>query len=491
DAKEQLKQAVKLIKAGDRATATKVITAAIKADKNNPDAWFLLANVLTEPDKQIKALENALKIDPGYQRARTMLDKLRPPEEAPSAASPLDVADEEYADTSYAFDNNDDDVEDYDMMAAAGVGAAGLASGVFVDDEDDYDAYDDEAVEDYDDYAYGAEEYGLESNAVYDSETGFSPEGLDIDARLQEAVERIQIDDYEGAARLAREVLKENKQDAEAWWVMANAVQDPDMTMKALERVVKLRPDFDEAREWLDELKQENDPETFFARIDDEDDPFGGVDPRADPLRVGKTTREPGGGPPLAFELLTFILMIVVGVGGYFGLRALSGEGTIFAADEAALDASGMGFDADLGGGALSADAIFLDDPQAVCAELPAADREGLDIRAFTVDQVLVRGALAVGDQVDGARQYSAFGDAWTLEVDGPTEITIVVDTVVQGFDPQITVYGPDQLRVEEMDESMSGESERLTLTLAEPGEYVVAVDGVADTCGAYTLSVQ
>ena len=114
DSKQQLKQAIGMIKAGDRATATRLVTSVLKTDKSNPDAWFVLANALTERDKQIKALENALRLQPGYSRAQAMLDKLRPPAQPAAPPEPSAVfVDEEPEDEFY----EDDDAyyeEDYE-----------------------------------------------------------------------------------------------------------------------------------------------------------------------------------------------------------------------------------------------------------------------------------------------------------------------------------------------------------------------------------------
>ena len=85
--RQQLQQAYQLIKTGQREQAGVILIAILKQDRDNADAWWLLANASNEPDKARQALENVLRIRPDDVRARQRLDKLdAPPSEAPSSA---------------------------------------------------------------------------------------------------------------------------------------------------------------------------------------------------------------------------------------------------------------------------------------------------------------------------------------------------------------------------------------------------------------------
>lgn len=184
DSAGQIQQANQMIKSGDKRGAIAIIADVLKADKTNVDAWFLLATALDDRAKQIKALENALKLNPEYDRARHMLETLQ--------AEPT------------------------------------------------------------------------------------------IDPRLTEAVKMIEGGREREAGKVALDVIKENRKNADAWWVLANAIKtgDDERRIKALEQVVHLRPDHQEAREWLDELRglRVPPPHDFIdENFDDDDDPFGDV----------------------------------------------------------------------------------------------------------------------------------------------------------------------------------------------------------------------
>lgn len=74
--RQQLQQAYEFIKAGQREQAGTILVAILKRDRNNADAWWLLANASNDPDKARQALENVLRIRPDDVRAREKLDKL-------------------------------------------------------------------------------------------------------------------------------------------------------------------------------------------------------------------------------------------------------------------------------------------------------------------------------------------------------------------------------------------------------------------------------
>lgn len=73
---ENLKQAYQLIKAGKKEAAIELLRPICKADPNNADAWWLLANALTEPRQIYTALQRLLMIDPFHEQAQTKLDSL-------------------------------------------------------------------------------------------------------------------------------------------------------------------------------------------------------------------------------------------------------------------------------------------------------------------------------------------------------------------------------------------------------------------------------
>ncbi|MEL6527652.1 MAG: hypothetical protein AAFQ07_18275 [Chloroflexota bacterium] len=54
-AQDQLKQAFALIKQGNKAEASTLIKSVLREDRNNPNAWWLMALVVEDDDKRIRA----------------------------------------------------------------------------------------------------------------------------------------------------------------------------------------------------------------------------------------------------------------------------------------------------------------------------------------------------------------------------------------------------------------------------------------------------
>jgi hypothetical protein len=89
----KLVHAYNLIKEGKKQDAESVLIDVLRAHPDNADAWWLMANALTDPDEQREALQEVLQLRPGDEKARKLLDKintLHPPKPAPQAAEPDD-----------------------------------------------------------------------------------------------------------------------------------------------------------------------------------------------------------------------------------------------------------------------------------------------------------------------------------------------------------------------------------------------------------------
>jgi len=72
--------------------------------------------------------------------------------------------------------------------------------------------------------------------------------------QLKQAYAYIQQERLDEAIAILRRVLKDNPDNADAWWLMANAVSEPADAAEALSNVLRLRPDHAEAREAYDQL---------------------------------------------------------------------------------------------------------------------------------------------------------------------------------------------------------------------------------------------
>jgi hypothetical protein len=110
---DTLQQAYQLIRSGEKTEAVKLLLPIVRADPDNADAWWLLANAVDKSDQAKRALQQVLKIRPNDQRARRFLEQLggTPP---PSRMPPPTTFDEEASFTTsgappvYRDDSADD-----------------------------------------------------------------------------------------------------------------------------------------------------------------------------------------------------------------------------------------------------------------------------------------------------------------------------------------------------------------------------------------------
>lgn len=73
---DKLQQAYQLIRSGDKTEAVKLLLPIVRAEPDNADAWWLLANAVEKSDQAKRALQQVLKVRPNDQRARRFLEQL-------------------------------------------------------------------------------------------------------------------------------------------------------------------------------------------------------------------------------------------------------------------------------------------------------------------------------------------------------------------------------------------------------------------------------
>jgi hypothetical protein len=72
---ERLKQAYELLKQGQRPPALALIMQVIREDRDNADAWYLLAVARNTANEKREALEQTLRLNPNHQAAQHMQQK--------------------------------------------------------------------------------------------------------------------------------------------------------------------------------------------------------------------------------------------------------------------------------------------------------------------------------------------------------------------------------------------------------------------------------
>jgi hypothetical protein len=76
-AEEQLRKAYALMKQGQTKESLAVVQSVLKEDKNNVAAWWLMTNLLADdPQRQQKALDKVLSLDPNHKLGLQLQSKL-------------------------------------------------------------------------------------------------------------------------------------------------------------------------------------------------------------------------------------------------------------------------------------------------------------------------------------------------------------------------------------------------------------------------------
>ncbi|MBX3063789.1 MAG: tetratricopeptide repeat protein [Anaerolineae bacterium] len=74
--RDQLERAYNLIQQEQLDDAVNLLRPIVARDPDNPDAWWLLANAVSEPHDAYNALTNVLRLEPNHDQARELLDNL-------------------------------------------------------------------------------------------------------------------------------------------------------------------------------------------------------------------------------------------------------------------------------------------------------------------------------------------------------------------------------------------------------------------------------
>lgn len=73
---------------------------------------------------------------------------------------------------------------------------------------------------------------------------------------VQEGIAALRAGDRREARRLLGRAVNENPNNVAAWWFLAAALEDPEQKIYALRQVLRLRPDHEEARQFLSRLER-------------------------------------------------------------------------------------------------------------------------------------------------------------------------------------------------------------------------------------------
>ena len=279
-------------------------------------------------------------------------------------------------------------------------------------------------------------------------------------AQLQQVYQLIKNGEQEEAISVLRPMLTVDPNNADAWWLMANAVSDPAEQRSALEKVVMLRPDHAQARAKLAELKAASE-----FRFEDSSSAVGFGDTLEKPKRdqpVYVQAAEPAkkGTNPVV------IILAVIGV------AALVICGACFVITTQGMNMFGQ----------------VMSTVVSSITSMPGSFPEDLsDISNVQSNPNINRGDTVVGQVTSpfGAEGYKFSGETGQ-------DITITVSTQDNDFLPEVGLYDPSGKLVDSEGVFSSSSSEDATISARLPssGTYTVVVRGFFSE-GKFSLTVQ
>jgi hypothetical protein len=337
--------------------------------------------------------------------------------------------------------------------------------------------------------------------------------------QLREAYRLIREGKKKEAAAILVPIVRAESANADAWWLLANALTEPDKQRRALEQVLRLRPDDDRAQRMMARLimpPAESFPATSelpssqpasepssdlrtliessppskrsrtasddpFELVDDTGDPFKDVGDYDDPFaEVPSTSRRGSGGvivtqPRSGTNPLLIILAII-------GVLAVASCGICLAVT------GGLA-------GALATFGVqFGQEVQNVLLTVTADPNFQLSSASQVLDasNLQMRGALEYGQSRIGTVD-SFDDDGWTFSGEGGDRITIDLEERDGQLDPQLMLYGPDNRLVisnDDVDMTAGNMNSRVEITLPSTGTYTIVVSAFG-TGGDYELTLK
>lgn len=270
--------------------------------------------------------------------------------------------------------------------------------------------------------------------------------------QLQQVYQLIKTGQNQEAIDILRPILTVDPNNADAWWLMANAATEPAEQRAALNRVLLLRPDHKQAQEKLNALETAQE-----FRFDEPEKPKRDF-PSSSPLIVQPAK---SGTNPILIILAVVGLIALLVCGACFVI-ATQGA-TLFGQVIATLAESVT----TLPGGSFPQD---------------LSDISNLD----------QNGGINRGDSLQGQVNSPFDEEGYTFVGETGQTISISVETSDSDFLPQVALYDPSGALVES-DSAFSFDSSldaQITTRLPSSGTYTIVVSGFVSE-GRFTLRVE
>jgi hypothetical protein len=297
---------------------------------------------------------------------------------------------------------------------------------------------------------------------------------------LQEAYRLIREGSPQEAVRILVPLVRADPLNADAWWLLANAVENREQKRQALERVLKLRPGDDAAQKMLDKLVGASvpakAPRTSRAAAvpapAEGDEEFTDVDA----LPIGRPKPRRARRSPLAFILALIGVLTVVSCGICILVTAISAPSISTFVQQIVLTVT---YQPDFG------TLAYLATPGAQSAlrsTQAAPDTLPRDLQM----EGSVQNGQVIQNTVDTFRD-----DGWTYSADANEHVVIEVDAVDPKLDPHLYLYDPSGKLIAENDDidGSQNRNSRIDITLPSAGKYTIRISAFVDG-GAYKLTV-
>ncbi|MBI1260054.1 MAG: hypothetical protein GC204_21510 [Chloroflexi bacterium] len=290
---------------------------------------------------------------------------------------------------------------------------------------------------------------------------------------LQEAYRLIREGSTQEAVRILVPLVRADPLNPDAWWLLANAVENQEQKRQALERVLKLRPNDEAAQKMLTRLggappaKAKRSPAPIPVPAGDEE--FTDIDAiPSGRVKVRRSRRS-----PLTFILALIGLLTVISCGICIVITAVSLPSLSTVVQSVVLTITVEPFVIEVPSLATPAAPALTATPQTVPADLQ------------------IQGSIQPG-QVTQNSVVPYKDDGWTYSAAANEHIVVEVDAVDAKLDPHLYLYDPNGLLIADNDDidGSNNRNARIDITLPSAGTYTIRVSAFADG-GAYKLTLK
>jgi hypothetical protein len=289
---------------------------------------------------------------------------------------------------------------------------------------------------------------------------------------LQRAYELIRDGKKAEAEALLMPILKADEENANAWWLLANAVREPADIREALGQVLRLRPGDAKAQKMLDDLNRRSPTDEF--PLDDSSsmrigDMMGEKPKRGGDMGDVIVTKPKGGGG-------TNPLLIVLAVVGVLALLAC-------------IVCVGLPL---IGVSIFGGQVV-----EQLMTEMPEFQELALTITAmpggaFTSGNLIQRGTIEYGETVQGNVDETD-DDGWTFQGSSGDRVIIELTARDSDLDTQLSLLDSSNRQIAENDDIdfPDNTNSRIDVTLSSSGAFTIRVSAFGFDGGAYDLSLR